>query len=367
MLDKSQILTRDASLDNIVISGLATAVPGYCFSQEDALARACHFIPKYSSLAGLFGRTGVETRYSCVALDWYRTDRGWKESNEVYIDESLKLLERAASSALDDAGLVASDVSAIVLVTSTGLAIPSLDARLCNRMGFSPAVQRTPIFGLGCAGGTTGLARAKQIAGSVPGGNVLLLVVELAGINVHVDPDNPALFVSAALFGDGAAAMVLRNTGLPASGGADPDTDSLPRIAETGEYMWRDTGHVMGWDVEDDGLNVILSGTLPNFTREELRPAVLEFLSGHGMDLSDLDGFVVHPGGPRVLVAIEQALSLPPTALRHSRTTLRDYGNMSAPTVLFVLQRTLEEGARGRHLMMSFGPAFTVTFAVLNL
>ncbi len=367
MLDKSQTLSRDANLENIVISGMATAVPDHCFSQADALARACHFIPKFSSLAGLFKRTGVETRYSCVPLEWYRTSRGWKESNEVYIEESLKLLEKAAGSALDNAGLSPSDISAIVLVTSTGLAIPSLDARLCNRMSFSPTVQRTPIFGLGCAGGATGLARAKQIAGSVQGGNVLLLVVELAGINVHVDPDNPALFVSAALFGDGAAAVVLQNTGTATKGRAGVDALGLPRIAETGEYMWRDTGHVMGWDVEDDGLNVILSSTLPKFTRKELRPAVSEFLSAHDMELSDLDGFVAHPGGPRVLEAIEQALALPATALRHSRSTLNDYGNMSAPTVLFVLQRALEEGVRGRHLMMSFGPAFTVTFAMLYL
>jgi len=123
----------------------------------------------------------------------------------------------------------------------------------------------------------------------------------------------------------------------------------------------------MGWNIEDDGLNVILSNALPSFTARELLPVVTGFLAEHQLGLDDLDGFVTHPGGPRVMDAIERALSLPPDALRHSRSTLRDYGNMSAPTVLFVLQRALAEGRRGRHLMMSFGPAFTVTFVVLYL
>ena len=287
------------------VKSVATAVPRYRFSQADALERACHFIPRFASLAGVFDHTGVESRYSCVPLDWYRETRGWKESNAVYVEHSLDLLHSAAQQALAGSDLDASDITAIVLVSSTGLAIPSLEARLCNRMGFARNVERTPVFGLGCAGGTTGLARASQVARSTSDSAVLLLVVELAGINVHVDPGNPALFVSAALFGDGAAAVVLRSVdpGDPVSGGG-----ASVRIGPTGEHMWPDTEYVMGWDVEDDGLNVILSGELPSFTLERLRCAVLEFLHRHDLDLPDLDGFIVHPGGPRVLDAIEQAL-----------------------------------------------------------
>lgn len=367
MLDKPLPLAGETALERIVISGLATAVPDHRFSQADALDRARHFIPKHASLSKVFERTGVEQRYSCVPMEWYRTSRGWKESNAVYIEQALILLEKVAGSALSEAGLTPQDVSAIVLVSSTGLAIPSLEALLCNRMEFAPTVQRTPIFGLGCAGGATGLARARQLAACLPGRNVLFLVVELAGLNVCLDPNNPSLFVSAALFGDGAAAAVLHSpleAALERSHGFAP---GLARIGETGEFMWRNSEEIMGWNIEDDGLNVILSNALPSFTARELLPVVNGFLEEHQLGLDDLDGFVTHPGGPRVMDAIERALSLPPDALRHSRSTLRDYGNMSAPTVLFVLQRALAEGCRGRHLMMSFGPAFTVTFVVLYL
>lgn len=367
MLDKSRTITNDGKLEQVVISGLATAVPDHCFSQSDALDRACHFIPKHASLAKVFERTGVERRYSCVPMEWYRTSRGWKESNAAYIEQALILLEKVAGSALNDAGLTPPEISAIVLVSSTGLAIPSLEALLCNKMGFAPTVQRTPIFGLGCAGGATGLARAKQLAGALPGSNILFLVVELAGLNVSLDANNPALFVSAALFGDGAGAVVLHNSGGSESGPANALLYNRPRIGETGEFMWRDSEEIMGWDIEDDGLNVILSNALPSFTQRELLPVVEGFLRQHQLGLDDLDGFITHPGGPRVMDAIERALSLKPDALRHSRSTLRDYGNMSAPTVLFVLQRALADGSRGRHLMMSFGPAFTVTFVVLYL
>lgn len=367
MLDKSLPLPGETALEQIVISGLATAVPDYRFSQADALDRARHFIPKHASLARVFERTGVDQRYSCVPMEWYRTSRGWKDSNAVYIEQALILLEKVAVSALTEAGLTPGGISAIVLVSSTGLAIPSLEALLCNRMGFAPTVQRTPIFGLGCAGGATGLARARQLAGALPGRNVLFLVVELAGLNVSLDANNSSLFVSAALFGDGAAAAVLHSSQEVGPGHSREHAHGRPRIGETGEFMWRDSEDIMGWNIEDDGLNVILSSALPSFTERELLPVVNGFLGEHDLGLDDIDGYVTHPGGPRVMDAIECALSLPPDALRHSRSTLRDYGNMSAPTVLFVLQRALAEGCRGRHLMMSFGPAFTVTFVVLYL
>jgi len=347
----------------IRIASVATKVPKFRFSQKDALERACYFIPRFARLSNIFDKTGIEKRYSCVPLDWYKTSRGWRESNAVYLDNALDLLEDVAHEAVKQAGLEQNDIDAVVTVSSTGLAIPSLDAHLFNRMNFPNHIERTPIFGLGCAGGTSGLSRAARIAQSFPDGNVLLLVVELAGINVHINQMNPSLFVSSALFGDGAAGVVLCNR----SGGEAQCRSGVPKLTATGEHIWRESGYIMGWIVEDNGLDVVLSDALPKFTRNNLRPALEQFLARHDLSMSDIDGYILHPGGPKVLETIEEIMSIDRDMLRHSWEVLRDYGNMSAPTVLFVLDRTIRSGARGRHIMMSFGPGFTVSFAVIDL
>ncbi len=367
---------------DVEIVSIATAVPEHKYTQADAIQRSKSLMPHCAYLEPVFDHTGIETRYSCVPMDWYLDSPGWRDSNEVYLANALDLLEGTATEALANADAGPGDVDALVCVSSTGLSIPSLEARLSNRMDINQFAERLPIFGLGCAGGTSGLGRAARIAQTMEGGLVLFLVVELAGINVHVNARSPALFVSTALFGDGAAALVLRNKPFVNSPATPQPPDPEPaaqerstakrlsrpvRIVASGEYMWRDTEHIMGWKVEDDGLDVILSSTLPHFTEKNLRQAAESFLNRHGVSLSDLDGYVFHPGGRKVLDAIEVALDIEPSTLRHSRDILRDYGNMSAPTVLFILQRTVQSGARGLHLMVSFGPAFTTTFALLDL
>lgn len=349
-------------LADVRVAALATAVPPFRFGQEEAMERVRRVVPGFAHMTGVFANSGIETRYSSVPLDWYDTRRGWGESNAVYVENALCLLEQAAAKALATAALMPHDISAIVLVSSTGLGVPSLDALLCNRMDFSPNVERTPIFGLGCAGGTSGLARASQIARARPGTNVLLLVVELGGLNVHFDPESAAMFVATALFGDGAAAVVLN-----ASNTAEDGASALLRIGPSGEHLWRDSQAIMGWEIMDDGWAVVLSGALPQFVEERLRAAALDFLTRNGLTPDDIAGYVMHPGGPKVMAAVEAALDLPPAALMHARSVLRDYGNMSAPTVLFVLERTLKAGARGRHLMAALGPGFTASFAILEL
>ena len=348
---------------DVELAGIATAVPQYKYSQADALERARYLMPRCSYLAEVYDHTGIETRYSCVPMDWYKNRDGWKESNPIYVEASLDLLEQVADQALEEAKLARKDVDAIITVSTTGLAIPSLDALLINRMGLSNTAERLPIFGLGCAGGTSGFARASRIAHSMPGGTVLLLVVELAGINVHVNERSPALFVSAALFGDGAAGLVLRNW----RDQTKSKGSALCRVVATGEHLWPDTGYIMGWKVEDDGLDVILSSTLPEFTRDNLKSVASTFLERHNLSLEDIEGYVFHPGGRKVLEAIQETLEIDEEALQHAWYVLKNYGNMSAPTVLFILEQTLREGASGRHLMTSFGPGFTATFAVLDL
>jgi alkylresorcinol/alkylpyrone synthase len=247
----------------------------------------------------------------------------------------------------------------IITNTVTGLAIPSLDAMLFNRLGLAPTIERLPMFGLGCGAGVAGLARAARLAHAKDGAHVLFLTVDLCSLCLRINDPSPAMFVSSALFGDGAAGVLVHNTRDGARGG--------PRILATGEWCWRKTEHIMGWDIKDDGFGVVLSPELPSLMSEKLRPALQNFLDRNGFRLSDFNGFLFHPGGRRLIETMEAVLELAPTQLEHSREVLRHYGNMSSATALFVLERALKAGARGRHLLAAFGPGFSAYFVAVDL
>jgi len=343
--------------DDVGLAAIATGVPEHRIDQEATRDIVLAIAPELRSHEQLFLNTGIRTRYSCVGLDWHLAAHGWEARNAVFQHAAADLLERLARTAIDRAGLAMRDIEAIVAVSTTGLAVPSLDAMMANRLGLEASVERLPIFGLGCAGGVSGLARAARLARTLPRGIVLLLVVELCTINCRSTDHSIKNFISTALFGDGAAAAILRRAAGTSSG----------RVIATGEHMWRNTEEMMGWSIEDDGFGVVLSPDIPRCAREELRPAADGFLARHGLTLQDLDGVIMHPGGRKVLEAVETALELPREAVRHAWDVLAEFGNMSAPTALFVLERTLRTGARGRHLLAAFGPGFTVSFALLDL
>ena len=346
---------------DVQICGIASAVPEHRIDQaltrEIILANA----PEFRSHAAVFQNTGVRTRFSCVPVEWHMRAQDWSSRATVFRTAAVKLLEDVSRQCVDQAGISLSDIEAIVTVSTTGLAVPSLDAMLANRLDLPAAVERLPVFGLGCAGGVSGLARSAQLARSLPAGNVLLLVVELCTINCRTSDRTIPNFISAALFGDGAAGVLLRRRS-----GRDV-SQPLARVLATGEHMWRQTEDMMGWSIENDGFGVVLSPDIPRCARHELRPALDGFLARHGLVLGDLDGVILHPGGRKVLEAIEGALELPQQALKHAWDILAEYGNMSSPTALFVLERTLSAGATGRHLLIALGPGFTVTFCLLDL
>jgi alkylresorcinol/alkylpyrone synthase len=345
----------------IQICGIASAVPEYCIDQAMMRDIVLATAPEFRSHETLFHNTGVKTRFSCVPVEWFLGTQGWSSRANVFRTAAVKLLEDVSRQCADRAGIALSDVEAIITVSTTGLAVPSLDAILANRLGLPAAVERLPIFGLGCAGGVSGLARSARLAQSLPAGNVLLLVVELCTINCRTSDRRIQNFISTALFGDGAAGVLLRR-----SSGRDA-SQPLARVVATGEYMWRQTEDMMGWSIEDDGFGVVLSPDIPRCARHELRPALDSFLARHGLALDDLDGVILHPGGRKVLEAVEGALELPHQALKHAWDILAEYGNMSSPTALFVLERTLSVGATGRHLLIALGPGFTVSFCLLDL
>jgi alkylresorcinol/alkylpyrone synthase len=341
------------------LRSLAIAVPPYTLTQREVMARAHRLFDRaapddLARMLPVYGNAGIETRYSCVPPEWYETSHGWAEKNRLYLDNAAALLERAASEAIAAAGLAPRDIGAIVAVSTTGIATPSLDALIIDRLNLPRTVERLPVFGLGCAGGVIGLARAAMLARLAPGRNVLFLVVELCGLTFRRADRSKSNVIATALFGDGAAAAVLST-----------EADG-PAIAHWGEHTWPGSLDVMGWSVEDDGLGVVFSRDIPTLTRTEFRSVLHDYLATHELALSDIDEFVCHPGGAKVLDALEDAFEMEPGELELSRSVLRDYGNMSAATVLFVLRRTLDAGRGGRYLLSALGPGFTAAFLTIE-
>ena len=358
-------LAANPAEQSVQIAGIASAVPEQLIDQAATRDIVLAIAPELRSHEALFNNTGVKTRYSCVPLSWHAQPQSWSSRAAVFQETAADLLERVARQCADRAGMALTDIEAIVTVSTTGLAVPSLDAILANRLGLSATVERLPIFGLGCAGGVSGLARATRLAQSLPQGNVLLLVVELCTINCRSSDHSIKNFISTALFGDGAAGVLLRRKSK-----SEPKSDgsrSMPRVIASGEHMWPRTEDMMGWSIEDDGFGVVLSPDIPRCARHDLRPALDAFLARQGLVVNDLAGVIMHPGGRKVLEAFQDALELPRETFRHAWDILSEYGNMSAPTALFVLERTLSAGASGRHLLAALGPGFTVSFCLLDL
>ena len=344
------------------LSAVATAVPPYPLDQDDVIERVKLLFgraPDLDRLLPVFLNTGIERRYSCVPLEWYDRTHGWPERNRIYLSSALDLLETATKQVLALTGRHKGDIDSIVVVSTTGIATPSLDALLIERMGLRSTVQRLPIFGLGCAGGVLGLTRAASQAAVAPCKTVLFLVVELCALSFRRDDWSKSNIVATALFGDGAAAALLSTDG------------EGPALVAAGEHTWPGTLDVMGWEVADDGLRAIFSRDIPKLVTTQLQDAVSEFLARHGLAIDQIDRFVCHPGGAKVIAALEHAFGLGQGALVEARAVLRDYGNMSAATVMFVLERMLAKaratGARWEHaLMNALGPGFTAGFLVID-
>lgn len=334
---------------------LRSAVPRHVLDQRDVTRRAERLFADRGDVERLlpvFANTGIATRYSCVPIDWYETEHGWAERNRLYVENASDLIEGVARRLLDDAGLAPGDIDAVVVASTTGLATPSLDALLIERMGLSPTVRRLPIFGLGCAGGVIGLARAADLATAMPGTRVLFVVVELCALTFRRNDLSKSNFVAAALFGDGAAGAILSTEG------------DGPALVASGEYTWPHSLDVMGWDVENDGLKAVFAQSIPALVSEDFRRVLNGFLARNAVRAGSIDDFACHPGGARVLDALEDALELERGGLEASRAVLRDFGNMSSATVLFVLERMTLPGRR--ILLTALGPGFTAAFQLLD-
>jgi alkylresorcinol/alkylpyrone synthase len=330
---------------------LATAVPPFVIEQADAKALGREAFGRkalFDRLSGVFDNAGIARRHIVAPPEWYAARHGWQERNAVYLDAAEAMFLDAASAAIERAGLTPGEIDGVVTVSTTGIATPSLEARVASRLGLRQNVHRVPVFGLGCAGGVNGLALAARLAAAEPGSVWLFVTVETCSISIRLDSDDPAAVVATALFGDGAAAAVVTS-------GEQRKT----LITGSAEKLWPDTLRIMGWDVEDPGLSVVFDRAIPPFIEQELAKAIDGICLEMGTSRGAIDRFCCHPGGVKVIDAIESALDLPQGELNLEREVLHDFGNMSAPTVLFVLDRLLKRGLPGRVMMTAFGPGFT--------
>ncbi len=340
--------------------GLATAVPPHALAQDEVVEVVAATFGgrglREAAIRNLFANTGIRRRWSARPLDWFRQPRDWPERNAAYLEAADALFVEAARAALADAGLEASEIGTVVTVSSTGIATPSLEARCFSVMGFSKGVRRVPVFGLGCGGGVAGLSLAARLAQADPGRPVLLVCLELCTLAFRPDQPTKKNLVATALFGDGAAAAVL----------VADDAAKGPVIGPTAEHLWPDTLQIMGWDVDPEGFGVVLAVDLPPFVAARYGEAADAFFAATGVDRSGIGRFVCHPGGAKVLPALEACLSLPEGSLDIEREVLADYGNMSSPTALFVLQRALAAKVPPPLLLTALGPGFSAHFAMIG-
>lgn len=341
------------------LRAIATAVPGQAVTQaEIAMLSERVFDGRLSDIQRLlpvFAHAGIETRNFCMPIDWYLSPHSWAERNRLFVEQAVDLLAKVAERTIEAAGCDIDDIDALVAISTTGVATPSLDALVMERLGMRRDLRRMPLFGLGCVGGVIGLSRAADLMRVSPHGKTLMLTVELCSLTFRSNDQTNGNIVAAALFGDGAAGLLL-----------DHDGDG-PELLGGGSHTWPQSLDVMGWRVEDDGFGVLFSRDIPALIRREFRQPLLDFLRSQEMTLADLAGFVVHPGGAKVLDAFEESIGLVPRTLHTARDVLRQYGNMSAVTVLFVLQAMLAEGIRGKHLMSALGPGFTAGFQLVDI
>lgn len=336
------------------IRSIATALPPHRMTQTRAaeIARQVHAGREdLLKLMRVFSSSGVEERHLAFPAEYYATPRSFDDRNRDYIDQALALSEKAAKACLEKAGVKPRDIDHLQLVTTTGLATPSLDALLVTRLGLRPDVRRWPLFGLGCAGGAGALTRACDVTGTS-----LVIAVELCGQVFSAKAQAPTDIIGAALFGDGAAAALV-------------GVGNGPRITARRTVLYEGTRHLMGWSFTGDGMRLLLSKEVTDFIGEQLKPVIAAFLKDNALAQKDITHWVLHPGGRRIIETYHSAFGLSEKDLRWTRNSLAKIGNLSSASILFILSdilesRTPKPGDRG--LMCALGPGFASELLLLE-
>lgn len=346
------------------IAAVATEFPEHYYTQDELLLALKREwgdrLANVAVLERLHRRLGVEGRHLAMPLERYADMTTWGEANDVWIRVATDLAERAVRTALERAGLTAADVGTLLFTSVTGIASPSVDARLVNRLGLPPTVRRLPLFGLGCVGGAASVARASDIVRAHPDEVAVAVAVELCSLTWQRDDLSVGNLISAGLFGDGAAAVVVTGSQRGADG---------PRICATQSAFYPDTENVMGWHISERGFRVVLSPDVPAVVREHLGRDVDRFLAMHGLRRDDIHTWILHPGGPKVLHAAAEALGQPASAFAASWECLRRVGNLSSASVLMVLEKIARQRrppAGAWSVLAAMGPGFCAELLLLR-
>ncbi len=346
------------------IAAIATAVPAHPLPQAQAREFAAGYFQNrrrdVERLLPVFDHAGIENRFLSMPPEWFFQPRTFAEKNNRYIEESTRLGGDVLRACSAQSNIALSEITHLVYVSTTGLATPSIDSRILNSLQLSPNLIRTPVWGLGCAGGAAGLALAHRLAAGDPKAVVALVCVELCSLTFHFEDFTKSNFIATALFGDGAAGLYVVG---------DAHTSHGPEVLATRSTTWPGSLDVMGWNFDAVGMQVVFSQAIPQVVRERVHGNTLEFLISEGRGFSDIAHWITHPGGTKVIEAYEEVLPLPPGAMTHARSVLCDYGNMSSPTVLFVLERLLGDakptpGELG--LLTALGPGFSSESVLLR-
>jgi alkylresorcinol/alkylpyrone synthase len=345
------------------IAGTAVAFTSHRYNQDEVARELTDFAePGFMRFANT---TGVDHRSLALPLSRYPGMTGFTEANDAYLEVAVDLGEQAIRSALAAAGTEPHEVDTIVMVSSTGIAVPTIDARLMSRVGFRPDIKRVPLFGLGCVAGAAGMARVYDYLHGYPGDVAVLLSVELCSLTLQRDDTSIPALIGVSLFGDGAAAVVATGADRKSLGTRSPRG---PRVLATRSRVIPATVDVMGWNVGSSGFQLVMSRDVPKMADDHLRDEVDGFLADHDLSVADIAAWVCHPGGPKVLDSVQNAIGLPPEALAHSRDSMRDNGNISSASVLDVLRRTVNEppleGSFG--VMLAMGPGFSFELLLLQ-
>lgn len=318
--------------------------------------------PQVIKMMSAFDNTEIKTRNFCKPLDYYTTIHSFQEQNEDYIRISLEYSVKAIEECIAKAKIKKEDITDIIFLSTTGLATPSLDALIINKMKLNENISRMAIFGLGCAGGVAGFAKASILAKANPDAVVLLVAVELCSLTFLRNDFSKSNFIGSSLFADGVAALII-------TGDSQTNkTKSEISFLATQSKLSYDSLDVMGWEFLDKGFKVLFSQDIPTIIEKNIYKDVCSFLEKHQLKLSDIQNFIFHPGGKKILTAYDEALKVEGDFLKNTREVMNDYGNMSSPTVLYVLERFFTQGFKnGYGLMVSMGPGFSCEMVLLQM
>ncbi|SDC57598.1 type III polyketide synthase [Shouchella lonarensis] len=357
------------------VLSVSTYDPPYVFEQSDtaALAKqlfADHF-PDIDRLLNVFANGEIKQRHFSVPFTWFKEDHSLQERNDLYIKQATAYGREVVTRCLSHPAhlnrtIEPREIDAMICVSSTGMSTPSLDARIMNQLPFSPHTKRIPLWGLGCAGGASGLSRAYEYTTAFPKSAVLLVCIELCGLTFQKQDPSKSNLIGTSLFADGVACALICGKESPLKNAATETT--LPTIQATQSTLMPDSEEVMGWDVKDSGLHVVFARSIPHIVESWLKDNVENFLAASEKTVDDVDHFIAHPGGKKVITAYEKALGFSSEMTATARHVLQHYGNMSSPTVLYVLKRCLEMphqvGESG--LVAALGPGFCSELLLLE-